>query len=177
MKFKCLFLWFFVICLPSVVFAEDIKRYYAVSEIGTTTSANSNSYTLTGNSWGVGLGYEVDKFSIEFLVGSAFRLKESYRANSYDYSFTTTALLLNYKIIDSGNFRPFVGIGTVGGNRKIVQNGATIFSESGSRAVYDLGIEIPLDDNSVVRLKYISTTKKTGYSDISSYNAGLLFRF
>jgi len=176
MKLKKIFFLIVVCVFPAIVFADDIKRYYAVSEIGTTTYAAS-SYTLTGNSWNIGLGYEVDSLSAELLIGSAFRLRETYGASSYDYSFTTTSLFLNYKIINSGNFRPFIGIGSVSGTRTIEVNGATTYSDSGSRFVYDLGLEVPLDDNSSIRFKYISTTPQVGYADYSSANIGLLFRF
>jgi outer membrane protein W len=172
-----------VCLLPSIVFSQETKKentsFYAVSELGTTTYQSANQdFELTGNSWNLGLGYEFNSgFSAELFFGSAFRLKETYPSGSYDFNFTTASLYLNYKIINSGNYRPFIGIGSVSGTRTIQVNGATTFSESGNRFVYDIGVEIPLDDNSSIRFKYASSTKQTDENNFSSANAGLLFRF
>jgi len=174
MKIKNLL--FFALCLISLAsYADDKGHFYALTEAGQTkiTAASSSSYSISSNSWDVGIGYEAGNHQLEFTAGSAFSLSASSGDSTSSINFSNSILVYHYKIINSGNFRPFIGFGRYGGTLSVT--GST--DEAYSRNIYDLGIEVPLDDNSSVRFKYLKSLEVTGYASFSAFNVGLLYRF
>jgi len=174
MKIKhILFSTFFFVSLLS--HAENDGRFFAVTEAGQTKLAapTTSSYSFTSNSWDVGIGYENGSHQLEFTAGSAMSLSSTTGGTTTSYDLSSYSYIYNYKILTSGNFRPFIGFGRYGGTQTVTSGTA----ETYSRNIYDLGIEVPLDDNSSIRLKYLKSLEVTGYTTISAVMLGLLYRF
>jgi len=175
MKFKYSIYAVIFLLMPFIAHAENEGRFYALTEAGQTKLAanTSSDYSFTSNSWNIGLGYEQDKTSMEFTYGSALSLSETYNGSTTELNFNNYTFVLNYKLWNTGNFRPFVGLGRMGGTRSYTGESDVEYS----RNIYDLGLEVPLDDNSAIRIRYLRSFKLENYVTFSTISVGLLYRF
>lgn len=155
--------------------ADENKGFYVVAEAGSTEmkAPTTTKYTISSNSYNFGAGYEVDSLSAEFTYGSGFKLSSTYGTSTSTIELSNWTIVLNYKILNSGNFRPFIGVGRYGGTVNITGYG----SEEYSRNLWNLGIEIPLDTTTSIRAKYLKTFDVSGYTGFTNYSLGLLYRF
>lgn len=155
--------------------ADEKNGFYVVAEAGSTEMAapSTSKYSITSNSYNFGAGYEVDSLSVEFTYGNGFNLSSTIGSTTTELSLSNYTLVVNYKILNSGNFRPFVGIGRYGGTTSFTGYA----SEDYSRNMWNVGVEVPLDNTTSIRAKYIKTFELTGYVGFTSYSLGLLYRF
>ena len=175
MKFKNSIYAVFFLLSPFIAHAENEGRFYAVTEAGQTkmTAPTTTNYSFTSNSWNVGLGYEQDHSSIEFTYGSAISLSSTYGNSTSDYDLSNYTFVYNYKLWNTGNFRPFVGLGRYGGTLAVTGQTDLDYAYS----IFDAGLEVPLDDNSSIRFKYMKTYNAAGYTSFQVYLLGLMYRF
>ena len=164
--------------LPVLCFSAETKGFFVVGEAGSTelssTSVSTKSVSsVTSNSYNLGLGYEVDKWSVEYTFGSAGYVSSTVGKVTTTVDLTNWTFVVNYKILNSGNFRPFIGFGSYGGTVNLTGNS----SEDYSRNIWNAGFEIPLDNSSTVRLKYFKSVQDTKYVGFSGFSAGLMYRF
>jgi len=163
--------------LPLLSFSADNKGFYVVGEAGSTelssSSTSTTSVSVTSNSYNLGLGYEVDKMSVEYTYGSAGYVSTTVGTTTSTVELTNWTLVANYKLLNTGNFRPYIGIGRYGGTVNLTGYSSVDYS----RNIWNAGLEIPLDNASSVRLKYFKSFEVTGYAGFSGYSAGLMYRF
>jgi outer membrane protein W len=166
-----------IFLLPLLAFSAENKGFYVVGDAGSTElSAPSNSTTsvsVTSNSYNLGLGYEVDKWSVEYTLGSAAYVSSTVGTTTSTVELTNWTLVANYKILNTGNFKPYIGIGRYGGTINLTGYS----SEDYSRNIWNAGVEIPLDTTSSLRVKYFKSFEVTGYAGFSGFSAGLMYRF
>lgn len=175
MKFKYSIYAVIFLLIPFVAHAENEGRFYAVTEAGQTkmTAPTTTAYSITSNSWDLGFGYEKDKHAVELTYGNGINYSQTYSSSTSSFGLTNYTVVYNYKLWNTGNIRPFVGIGYYGGT----------FSATGSSDVeysynmYNVGVEVPLDDSSSIRFKYLRTYNDTGYTSFQAYSIGLMYRF
>lgn len=155
--------------------ADEKKGFYVSAEAGSTKmkAPTTTTISVTSNSYNFGVGYEADSLSGEFTYGSGFNLSSTYGSSTSTFELSNWTVVFNYKILNTGNFKPFVGIGRYGG---------TVTTTSGtggdySRNMWNVGVEIPLDSTTSIRGKYIKTFDVTGYTGFTNYSFGLMYRF
>jgi hypothetical protein len=160
---------------PVATMASEKNGFYVIAEAGTTEmkAPTTTTYTISSNSYNFGAGYEVDSLSAEFTYGSGFKLSSTIGSSSETLELTNWTLALNYKILNSGNFRPYIGVGRYGGSVNITGYA----SQEYSRNLWNLGIEVPLDNTTSIRAKYLKTFDVSGYTGFTTYSLGLLYRF
>jgi len=157
-------------------FSADNKGFYVVGDAGSTElspRSSSTSVSVTSNSYNFGLGYEVDNWAVEYMTGSAAYVSTTIGTTASTVELTNWTLVANYKLLNTGNFKPFIGIGRYGGT----VNMTGYSSEDYSRNIWNAGIEIPLDNSSSLRVKYFKSFEVTEYAGFSGYSAGLIYRF
>jgi hypothetical protein len=160
---------------PLVTMASEKNGFYVVAEAGTTEmkAPTTTTISITSNSYNFGAGYEADSLSGEFTYGSGFNLSSTYGSSTSTFELSNWTVVLNYKILNLGNFRPFLGVGRYGGT-------VTTTSGSGgdySRNMWNVGVEVPLDSTTSIRGKYLKTFDVSGYTGFTNYSLGLLYRF
>ena len=162
---------------PLLSFSADNKGFYVVGDAGSTELSSSGTSTtsvsVTSNSYNLGLGYEVDKWSVEYTLGSAAYVSTTIGTTTTTVELTNWTLVANYKILNTGNFKPYIGMGRYGGTINITGYS----SEDYSRNIWNAGAEIPLDKTSSLRVKYFKSFEVSGYAGFSGYSAGLMYRF
>jgi hypothetical protein len=165
----------FSISFSSCVFADEKSGFFVIADTGVTklSAPSTTEYSLSSNSYNLGLGFESGRTSVEFTYGSGFYLSSTYGSSTETFEITNWTLALNYKILNEGNFRPYIGLGRYGGTVNITGQS----SENYGRNIYNVGLEIPLDTTSSIRIKYFQSFELSGYGTYSGTSAGLLYRF
>jgi len=162
---------------PLLAFSADNKGFYVAGDAGQTKLSSSGTSTtsisVTSNSYNLGLGYEVDNMSVEYSFGSAAYVSSTVGTTTSTVELTNWTLVANYKLLNTGNFKPYLGLGRYGGTVNLTGYS----SQDYSRNIWNAGVEIPLDNTSSLRVKYFKSFEVSGYAGFSGYSAGLIYRF
>lgn len=163
------------------VAAQEFKSgYYGIAVAGPTTET-LGSVKLAGNGYQIGGGYEFNKnLALELTYGNAIKIETATSASSVSYNMTSFFINGVFRLPVNQSFIPLVTFGQVSGTESIAVSGtgtASSASANGSRYVYGLGFEIPLESRTSFRVNTQSTVSKSNYATIKSTTAGLVFKF
>ena len=165
------------ILIMSSAHAADFKPgFYAVGSAGETkfVSSTNTSASVTSNSYIFSLGYEITPaLAIEGGYGNLYTYNYTYSSTFYSKvaldAFTLSAV---YKPFP-GKITPLLSVGTLSGTETYNTSSYGTGSYSYSDTIYGLGLEVPLDERSAIRLNYTGISG----SNTNLIFAGILIRF
>ena len=141
------------ISIPLVAQAADLEPgFYGYVGGGPTEIEYTTTDILSGNGYGIGLGYEFTKYvAVEAMYGNLFQL--NIKTSSSDLGYEVDGIVLRgiLKWPVNENFIPFVSMGSYSITESIVVDGTT-FAASGGLTAFGVGVEIPLDEKIILRL-------------------------
>jgi len=165
------------ISAPLVAQAANFEPgFYGVVSAGQTEIEYTSTSSLSGNGWGLGIGYEFSKYlAIEGMYANlfSFKVQDAGTTVSYDVNGTIVRGILKYPVND--NFIPFLSIGSLNGTESVVA-GNSSFSYSGQLTTYGIGAEIPLDGKIIVRL-LVESADNNNIEGATVAHIGLMTRF
>lgn len=163
--------------LPLAAHAEKSERgFYGVVSAGPTEIEYTATAKLSGNGYGIGVGYEFSKYiAVEAMYLNLFSFKETFNNRTFTYDITGYGVrgILKYPLNDS--FIPILSIGSVSAS-ETVTSGNSSYRSSGSLTAFGLGAEIPLDGKIVIRVLIESADNKNIQGSTIAH-IGLMSRF
>jgi len=150
--------------------------FYGVVSAGQTEIEYTATASLSGNGWGIGLGYEFSRYlAIEGMYANLFNFeaRSGGTATSYDVNGFIVRGIVKYPVSDS--FIPFISIGSLNGTETLTA-GSTTYASSGNLTTYGIGAEIPLDGRLNVRILIESADNKN-IKGATIAHIGLMTRF
>ncbi len=154
--------------------------FYGIANMGSTAFDTGADQKFSGNSWNFGIGYQINKFSLELLYGSMFQLGVEDPTESINMvlDLTSTTYLLNYKIIDAGTFQPVIGIGQTSPSLSMKIDGVEVVAGDGkTRNMYMIGLDIPLEERTFLTFRYTNTFGDKAEGQFSNSSIGAIFKF
>lgn len=179
-KLKLYAVTIFCLSMFSATAQEFKPGYYGIAVAGPTTET-LGSTKLSGNGYQIGGGYEFNKnVALEITYGNAVKIETATSSSSVSYNLTSLFVNGVFRMPVNDSFIPLVSFGQVSGTESLAVTGsgsASSASGNGTRYVYGLGFEVPLESRTSFRLNTQSTTSKSNYATIKSVTAGMIFKF
>lgn len=170
----------FCICSISASAQEFKPGFYGVATAGNTSITLGTSKT-SGNGYQLGAGYEFTKnLSAEVTYGSFLNMGITSGSNAVNYDLSGLTVMGIAKLPLNDSFIPYVAFGRVTATEAVSVTGTSSASStySGSRYVYGLGLEVPLESRTSFRIQTVTTTSSsTTSSKITMLGAGFIFKF
>ena len=150
--------------------------FYGVVSAGQTEIEYTATAKLSGNGYGIGVGYEFSKYiAVEAMYMNLFSFSDTFNnaTVSYDVNGYLVRGLLKYPLNES--FIPFLSIGSISGTETLTA-GSNTYTNSGNMNTYGLGAEIPLDGKILLRVLVESADNKNIQGSTIAH-IGIMSRF